>query len=112
MRVPFPDISATEPSVFLIVIQTSSPSARSTSSAPSHSGCISYSSSATRYAFPCACQSDDVISALDHNEARNPPEPLALVRGISPCAHDDRLDRLLTGQRRDLVEAECLPCGL
>src|SRR3954452_13250511 len=109
MRVPLPDISATEPSVFRIVIQTSSPAVRSTSSAPSHSGCSSYSSSATRYAFPCACQSDDVIRALDHNEAWNPSQPLALVRGVSPCADDDRLDRLLARKRCHLVEAERLP---
>jgi hypothetical protein len=35
MRVPLPDISATEPSVLRIVIQTSSPSTRSTSRQPS-----------------------------------------------------------------------------
>src|SRR4051812_18192362 len=108
MRVPLPDISATEPSVFRIVIQTSSPAVRSTSSAPSHSGCISYSPSATRYAFPCACQSDDVIRALDHNEAGDPAHPLALVRGVPPCPHDDSLDRLVPRQLRDLVEAERL----
>src|SRR4051812_45215081 len=106
MRVPLPDISATEKSGFRIVIQTSSPSTRSTSSAASPS--ISYSPSATRYAFPCACQSDDVIGGLDDNEPGDAPHPFSLVCGVPACAHDDRIDRVFARQVGHLVEAQRL----
>src|SRR5579859_7886425 len=97
----------------------SSPSTDRTSTAPSRpSSCTYGSPSRTRYTFPCACQRDDVIGDLarrairaDHSDAGNAPHPLALIRGVAARAHDDRSDRLVTWQRRDLVEAERLARG-
>src|SRR5579864_5358868 len=94
-----------------------SPSIARTSIAPSNSGSIAYGSpSTTRYAFPCACQRDDVIGNLarraigaDHSDAGDAPHPLALVRRIPPRTDDERGDRLLARQRRHLLEAERLP---
>src|SRR5581483_2438876 len=94
-----------------------SPSTDSTSTAPSSpSSCTYGSSSRTRYTFPCACQRDDVIGDLarrairaDHNDARDAPHPLALVRRVPARPHDERGDRLVPGQRGDLLDAERLP---
>src|SRR5438477_11286504 len=94
-----------------------SPSTASTSTAPSRPSPIVYSPpSLTRYAFPCACQRDDVIGDLarraigiDHNDARDAPHPLALIRRVPAGAHDERGDRLLTGERRHLIQPERLP---
>src|SRR5690348_3459986 len=94
-----------------------SPSTESTSIAPSSAGSIAYaSSSTTRYAFPCACQRDDVIGDLarraigaDHSDAEDTPHPLALVRRVPARADDERGDRLVARQRRHLLEPERLP---
>src|SRR5579872_5854181 len=95
-----------------------SPSTDSTSTAPSGPSARSYSPSATRYLLPCACQSDDVIGDLpgrsirgDHSDARDAAHPLALIRRVPTRAHDERGDRLVARQRRDLLEPECLPRG-
>src|SRR5947208_12134494 len=93
-----------------------SPSTASTSTAPSRPSPIVYSPpSMTRYAFPCACQRDDVIGDLarrairvDHSDARDASHPLALIRGVAARAHDERRDRLVSRKRRNLLEAECL----
>src|SRR5438067_11062409 len=94
-----------------------SPSTDSTSTAPSRpSSCTYGSTSLTRYAFPCACQRDDVIGDLarraigiDHNDARDAPHPLALIRRVPAGAHDERGDRLLTRERRHLLQPAPLP---
>ena len=52
--------------------------------------------------FPCACQRDDLSGGLlrwavgrDHNEPFEAPQPLALIRGVTACPDDQRLDRLV-----------------
>src|SRR5579885_3370674 len=97
----------------------SSPATDRTSIAPSRPSWMVYSlPSATRYAFPCACQLDDVIGDLprgavgaDHSDAGDAPHPLALVGGGPPRAHDEGGDRLLAWERRHLVEPERLARG-
>src|SRR5437764_15347838 len=93
----------------------SSPFTESTSIAPSCPSARSYSPSATRYSFPCACQRDDVIGDLarrairaDHSDARDASHPFALVRGVAARAHDERGYRFLPRERRHLLETEPL----
>src|ERR1700747_3288506 len=93
-----------------------SPSTASTSTAPSSpSPIVCPRPSTTRYAFPCACQRDNVIGDLarraigiDHNDARDTTHPLALIRRVPAGAHDERRDRLRTRERRHLLQPERL----
>jgi len=68
--------------------------------------------------FPCACQLDDFSGGLlrwtvgcDHNDALEAAHPLALVRGVTPRPHRERLDRLVARQTRHLVYADGLARG-
>src|SRR5262249_40519351 len=46
--------------------------------------------------------------AVDPDEVRDAPHPLALVGGVATRADDDPLACLLFGEHRDLLEAEGL----
>src|SRR5919197_1004850 len=131
MRAPLPESSAVVPSRFQTTTSASGPRTSTISSTPSaptpvcmshscrasspESGSGSSARSKRTYVLPSACHFENRIRHLfgrplrvDHDDARDPAHPLALVRRVATGARDDRALRFVRPELEHILQAERL----